>query len=258
MPRLLGVLRGRRSWQGPVGCHRRPLEEDRVRRLRFALCSAASAPSLPWRRREHTHAGFLRSHASTGVAYVRVRVKPVPAGARPMRRTSTSPPSPSRISDLDYAPSSASPATCPGSDWDRTAPWLGWLFVRTSRNPTSGTPLSWHESLCHAVMAGNCFEPQNFVAEVFPGGVSSPWQRPLIKGVSCYPKQTHALPPTAPLPTCNSTPQDAAVRNGQANSCAAHPPDTGLAAGAGLGGTELNWQSRSTERTTGCMGERGG
>ena len=29
MPRLLGVLRGRRSWQGRVGCHRRPLEEDR-------------------------------------------------------------------------------------------------------------------------------------------------------------------------------------------------------------------------------------
>ena len=62
MPRLLGVLRGRRSWQGHVGCHRRPLEEGRARRLRFALCTAASAPFLPWRRREHTHAGFLRSH----------------------------------------------------------------------------------------------------------------------------------------------------------------------------------------------------
>ena len=67
------------------------------------------------------------------------------------------------------------PGVLSWGDWDRTAPWLGWLFVRTSRNPTSGTPLSWHESLCHAVMAGNCFEPQNFVAEVFPGGVSSLW-----------------------------------------------------------------------------------
>ena len=33
---------------------------------------------------------------------MRVRVKPVPAGARPMRRTSTSPPSPSRISEADF------------------------------------------------------------------------------------------------------------------------------------------------------------
>ena len=138
MPRLLRVLRGRRSWQGHVGCHRRPLEEDRVRRLRFALCTAASAPFLPWRRRKHTHAGFLRSHRPAGVAYMRVRVEPVPAGARPMRRTSTSPPSPSRISDLDYAPSSASPATCPGS-------FLG-LLGRTERSR------SW--VLCSCARAG--------------------------------------------------------------------------------------------------------
>ena len=82
--------------------HRRPLEEDRVRRLRFALCTAASAPFLPWRRREHTHAGFLRSHRPTGAAYVRVRLNLVLPGARPMRRTSTSPPSPSRISEADF------------------------------------------------------------------------------------------------------------------------------------------------------------
>ena len=55
-----------------------------------------------------------------GLSYVRVQLNLVPSGARPMRRTSTSPPSPSRISDLDYAPSSASPAACPGS-------FLGWL-----------------------------------------------------------------------------------------------------------------------------------
>ena len=52
--------------------------------------------------------------------------------------------------------------------------WV-WLFVCTSRNPTSGTPLLWHESLCHAVMAENHFEPQNFVAEIFSGGVLSLW-----------------------------------------------------------------------------------
>ena len=102
MPRLLRVLRGRRSWQGHVGCHRRPLEEDRARRLHFAVCTAASAPFLPWRRREHTHAGFLRSPRPTGSFQLPVRLNLVPSGARPMRRTSTSPPSPSRISEADF------------------------------------------------------------------------------------------------------------------------------------------------------------
>ena len=46
---------------------------------------------------------------------MQVQVNLVPAGARPMHRMSTSPLSPSRISDLDYAPTSASPAMCPGS-----------------------------------------------------------------------------------------------------------------------------------------------
>ena len=74
---------------------------------------------------------------------------------------------------------------------DRTVPWLGWFFVRTSRNPTSGIPFSWHESFCHAAVAENHFEPQNFVAEGFPGGVSSLWQRGrLIKRVPCKLKHT--------------------------------------------------------------------
>ena len=144
MPRLLRVLRGRRSWQGHVGCHRRPLEEDRARRLRFALCTAASAPFLPWRRLEHTHAGFLRSHRSTGVAYVRVRVNPVPAGARPMRRTSTSPPpispSPSRISEADFTgtPSETGDLTRVVSEVigaERLHGWGVWSCTR------AGTPL---------------------------------------------------------------------------------------------------------------------
>ena len=46
---------------------------------------------------------------------MRVRVNLVLAGARPMRRTSSSPLSPSRISEADYARPPASPATCPGS-----------------------------------------------------------------------------------------------------------------------------------------------
>ena len=66
MPRLLGVLRGRRSWQGHVGWSWRPPTQYRLRRELFAVCTAASAPFLPWRRREHTHAGFLRSHRPTG------------------------------------------------------------------------------------------------------------------------------------------------------------------------------------------------
>ena len=39
-------------------------------------------------------------------------------------------------------------------------------------------------------MAGNCFQAQNLVAEIFPGGVSSLWERPLIKGVPCVLKHT--------------------------------------------------------------------
>ena len=70
MPRLLGVLRGLRSWQGRVGCYRRPLEEDRVRWLRFALCSAASACSLPWRRLKLGLDGFHRGHQRAGIAYI--------------------------------------------------------------------------------------------------------------------------------------------------------------------------------------------
>ena len=58
---------------------------------------------------------------------MRVRVNLAPAGARPMRRTSTSPPSPSRISDLDYALSSASPAMCPGLGTERHRKVLGKL-----------------------------------------------------------------------------------------------------------------------------------
>ena len=58
MPRLLRVFRVRRSWQGRVGCYWRPPEEDCVRRERFALCSAASAPSLPWCRVKRTLGGF--------------------------------------------------------------------------------------------------------------------------------------------------------------------------------------------------------
>ena len=49
-------------------------------------------------------------------------------------------------------------------DWDRTVPWLGWLFVRTGWGPTPGTPLSQHEGFVpcsyHAVicvMAENRF-----------------------------------------------------------------------------------------------------
>ena len=37
-----------------------------------------------------------------GLSYVRVQLNLVPSGARPMRRTSTSPPSPSRISEADF------------------------------------------------------------------------------------------------------------------------------------------------------------
>ena len=55
MPRLLRVLRGRRSWQGHMGWYRRPPEESRVQRTRFALCSAASAPGLSSMARTRTH-----------------------------------------------------------------------------------------------------------------------------------------------------------------------------------------------------------
>ena len=68
----------------------------------------------------------------------------------------------------------------------------------------------------------------------------------------CYPPLPH------PLPTFNSTPQGVAIGNRQAKLCAAHPPDAGLAAGVGPGGKELDLQPRSTERTTSCVGERGG
>ena len=51
---------------------------------------------------QHTHAGFLRSHRPTGSFHLPVGLNLVPSGARPMRRTSTSPPPPSRISEADF------------------------------------------------------------------------------------------------------------------------------------------------------------
>ena len=63
---------------------------------------------------------------------MRVRVNLVPAGARAMRPTSTSPHPPSRISEADYTLPPASPATCPGPFWG--AWWLGCLFVH-AREP---------------------------------------------------------------------------------------------------------------------------
>ena len=67
-------------------------------------------------------------------------LKPVPAGARPMRRTSTSPPSPSRISEADFTgtPSETGDLTRVVSEVigaERLHSWGVWSCTR------AGTPL---------------------------------------------------------------------------------------------------------------------
>ena len=67
-----------------------------MKKMVFAenILPAAAPPLLPL---------FRRGHQPAATIDVRVRVNPVPADARPVRRTSTSPPPPSHISEADYA-----------------------------------------------------------------------------------------------------------------------------------------------------------
>ena len=99
----------------------------------------ARGPRL-WLQVDSIHAGFLRSHRPTGSVHLRVGLNLVPAGARPMRRTSTSPPSPSRISEADFTgtPSETGDLTRVVSEVigaERLHSWGVWSCTR------AGTPL---------------------------------------------------------------------------------------------------------------------
>ena len=116
------------------------------------------------------------------------------------------------------------------------------------RYPVSATVLCWNFVTGRALILVEGRKQTKRNME--PRGLACPAATVLAK---------HALPPTASPPThlqfdpagrCRWELTSQIVRGA--------PPDTGLAAGAGPGGTELDSQPRSTERTTSRMGEQGG
>ena len=119
MPRLLRGLCGRRSWQGHIGWYIGGL----LKKIVFSdnVLPSAAPPLLPLFQGTESNTPLTASVEATDLQEVTCAsvskpcARPVPAGARPMCRTSTSPPSPSRILDPNCAPPPANPATCPVS-----------------------------------------------------------------------------------------------------------------------------------------------
>ena len=86
---------------------RRPSKPPEINRAVGCVCHPSKTPEIngavgrcPSKNFWNQEGAGQATQQGTGSG---LGLKPVPAGARPMRRTSTSPPSPSRISEADYA-----------------------------------------------------------------------------------------------------------------------------------------------------------
>ena len=140
---LLGVLRrrlrGRRSWQGRVGCYRRSLEEGCVRRLCFALCSAASASF-----RTHPCWPLLRPAICRRCPRASAN-KPWACWCSSDAPNEHQPPVPIAHLGPRLCALICEPRDVPGvlsgvigTKWPRG--WVNWLFVRTNRNLLPAPP----------------------------------------------------------------------------------------------------------------------